>query len=252
MRPLIRPALFTLASLAAVVGFVLAGRVGAEPFALGDIGGWLDRAEPVDAFAEMARWIGLVLAAYVTVVSFTALLAELASTVHMPRLHRWLRRLVQAVALPALRHRLLEVTAVATITVSSLQAAPAGALRSMAPALVADQAPPPDLPTVRGEFHGFGLPTVAASLEASDATYTVRGGDTLWDVVRTHYGHVDAAMVGAVAAANPWIADPDLILVGWEIALPELTLDERVVASPRVVEGEATWTVVTVREGDTL
>ena len=59
-------------------------------------------------------------------------------------------------------------------------------------------------------------------------------------------------MVDAVAAANPTIVDPDLILVGWKITLPELDVDEPVDDSPRTVDGEATWTVVTVREGDTL
>ena len=59
-------------------------------------------------------------------------------------------------------------------------------------------------------------------------------------------------MVEAVAAANPTIVDPDLILVGWKITLPELDVDEPVDDSPRTVDGEATWTVVTVREGDTL
>ncbi len=255
MRRLIRPALFTFASVAAVVGFMLAGRISAEPLVWGDIGGWLDRAEPVDAFAEMARWVGLVLAAYVAVVSFTALLAELATTIHMPRMHRWLSRLVGAVALPALRHRLLEVTAVATITVSSLQAAPTGAVHSAVPAvtLVADQVTPPiDMSTVRGEFHGFGTTTVAAPQQSQGATYTVRAGDTLWGIICDHYGRVDDAMLEAVAAANSSIADPDLILVGWEIILPELNLDEPVDPASRTVDGAATWAVVTVREGDTL
>lgn len=255
MRRLIRPALFTLASVAAVVGFVLAGRISDEPLAWGDIDGWLDRVEPVDAFAEMARWVGLVLAAYVAVISLIALLAELATTIHMPWLHRWLSRLVRAVALPALRHRLLEVTAVATITASSLQAAPAGAVHSAVPAatLVADQMlPPVDMPMVRGEFRGFRVSTVAASPQISGSTYTVRAGDTLWDIVRDHYGRVDAALVEAVATANPSITDSDLILVGWKITLPDLSLDEPVDQFPRTVDGEATWTVVTVREGDTL
>ena len=161
MRRLIRPALFTVASVAAVVGFLAAGRMSPAPLAWSDIGGWLDRAEPVDAFSEMARWVGLVLAAYVAVVSFAALMAESASLVHMPRVHRWLSRLVGAVALPALRHRLLEATAVATITASSLQGASVGAVDTVMPtaALVVDHAPTaPDVergvPRIRSTAHG--------------------------------------------------------------------------------------------------
>ena len=252
MRRLIRPALFTVASVAAVVGFLAVGRMSPAPLAWSDIGGWLDRAEPVDAFSEMARWVGLVLAAYVAVVSFAALMAESASLVHMPRVHRWLSRLVGAVALPALRHRLLEATAVATITASSLQGASVGAVDTVMPtaALVVDHAP--TAPALRGEFHGFGVQPSAVPAQAAETTYTVRAGDTLWDIVREHYGRADAAMVDAVAAANPTIVDPDLILVGWTITLPELDVGELVDDSPRTIDGEATWTAVTVREGDTL
>jgi nucleoid-associated protein YgaU len=252
MRRLIRPALFTVASVAAVVGFLAVGRMSPAPLAWSDIGGWLDRAEPVDAFSEMARWVGLVLAAYVAVVSFAALMAESASLVHMPRLHRWLSRLVGAVALPALRHRLLEATAVATMTASSLQGASVGAVDSVmaAPALAVDQAS--TTPMLRGEFHGFGAQPTAVPAQATEAMYTVRAGDTLWDIVRDHYGRAEAAMVDAVAAANPTIVDPDLILVGWKITLPELDVAEPVDVSPRTVDGEATWSVVGVREGDTL
>ncbi len=255
MRRLIRPALFTMASVAAVVGFIAAGNLSADPFAWSDIGGWLDRVEPVDAFAEMARWTGLVLAAYVAVVSFAALLAELAAMVNMPKLHRWLSRMVGAVALPALRHRLLEVTAVATITAATMQAAPAGALQTSAPtaALVSEHGLASiDVPVVRGEFHGFVMPATAVPEQAPAASYRVRPGDTLWAIVEQHYGHVDAAMVAAVAAANTSITDPNLILVGSVITLPELNPTHVLTPSPRTVDGEATWSAVTVREGDSL
>lgn len=252
MRRLIRPALFTVVSVAAVVGFLAVGRISPAPLAWSDIGGWLDRAEPVDAFSEMARWVGLVLAAYVAIVSFAALMAESASLVHMPRVHRWLSRLVGAVALPALRHRLLEATVVATITASSLQGASVGAVDAVMPtaALVVDHVP--TAPALRGEFHGFGVQPTVVPAQATETTYTVSAGDTLWDIVREHYGRADDAMVEAVAAANPTIVDPDLILVGWTITLPELDVGELVDDSPRTIDGEATWTAVTVREGDTL
>lgn len=252
MRRLIRPALFTVVSVAAAVGFVAAGRASPYPIIWNDLGGWLDRAEPVDAFAEMARWLGLALATYVMVVSFTALLAELAAAIQMPRLHRWLRRVVGAVALPALRHRLLEVTTVATITASTLQAAPVGATPAVPPAatLVADGIPSAELPALRGEFQGFGGTSLLPPTSAPESQHTVRAGDTLWDIVEQHYGRVDGAMIDAVAAANPVIQDLDLIRVGWVLDLPELPSAAPAERPP--VTGESTWTVVTVRAGDTL
>ena len=59
MRRLIRPAAFTGSSAAAIVGFVVAGRLSAERLNVNDLSGWLDRADPVDALAEIARWLGL-------------------------------------------------------------------------------------------------------------------------------------------------------------------------------------------------
>ena len=53
MRRLIRPAAFTGISAAAIVGFVVAGRLSTERLKLNDVGGWLDRADPVDALAEI-------------------------------------------------------------------------------------------------------------------------------------------------------------------------------------------------------
>lgn len=252
MRRLIRPGLFTVVSVAAAVGFVVAGRASPYPIIWNDLGGWLDRAEPVDAFAEMARWLGLALATYVMVVSFTSLLAELAAAIQMPRLHRWLRRAVGAVALPALRHRLLEVTTVATITASTLQAAPVGATPAVPPAatVVTDGIPSAELPALRGEFQGFGGIPLLPPTSGPESIHTVRAGDTLWDIVEQHYGRVDGAMIDAVAAANPVIQDPDLIRVGWVLDLPDLPIAAAAERPP--VTGESTWTVVTVRAGDTL
>jgi phage tail protein X len=252
MRRLIRPALFTVVSVAAVVGFVAAGRASPYPITWNNLGGWLDRAEPVDAFAELARWIGLALATYVMVVSFTALLAELAAAIQMPRLHRWLRRVVGAVALPALRHRLLEVTTVATITASTLQAAPVGATPAIPPAamLVSDGISSAELPALRGEFQGFGGNSLLPPTSAPESQHTVRAGDTLWEIVEQHYGRVDGGMIDAVAAANPVIQDADLIRVGWVLDLPDLPSAAPAERPP--VTGESTWTVVTVRAGDTL
>lgn len=255
MRRLIRPALFTVISISAVAAFVLLGGASPEPVTVDDIAGWLDRVEPVDALAEIARGVGLVLAVYVAAVSVTALVAELAAALRFPRLHRWLVRLARSVAVPALRHRLLEVTTAATITASALHVTPAGA--SIAPAasaaVMVDSIPiTADRPAIRGEFEGFGVLTRGMPASAEGDVHVVVEGDTLWDIVEHHYGRVDADLVGAVVQANPMIRDADLILVGWELQFPEI---EPPVAEPtetRDVDGEATWTVMTVNRGDTL
>lgn len=256
MRRLVRPVLFTVVATAAVVGFVAAGRASPDPIVWGELGTWVERVEPVDAFAEMARWLGLALATYVAVVSFTALLGEFAGLVRLPRLHGLLGRLVGRVALPALKHRLLEVTAVATITASSMNGVTAGAspVPQPAAALIADHTHDEGIAAVRGEFHGFGrVGALSAVLPHVDsATHTVRAGDTLWQIVDSHYGRVDTALVDSVVEANPVIEDPDLIQVGWVLDLPNVALPDSPMLDSSTVEGEASWTVITVRPGDTL
>ena len=250
-----RPAAFTAVSVAAAMTFLAAAQWSIEPLDLDDPGGWLSRVEPADALVEMARWLGLGLALYVAAVSLTALLAEAAALARFPRLNGLLRKTVRLVAVPALRRRLLEFTAAATVTASMLQspASPVAAARPAA-ALIAES--PLTLPasvSVRGEFAGFGA-VASGPTTGSVVVHRVQAGDTLWDISRRHYGHVDAAVIAAVVAANPQIADPDLILVGWDVVLPEL---EPVAAPhpptpPPEVAGEATWAVVQVQKGDTL
>lgn len=60
-------------------------------------------------------------------------------------------------------------------------------------------------------------PTVQPDAQPTQtaADLTVRRGDTLWDLARTH-----GVSLQALVAANPQIADPDLILPGQTLALP--------------------------------
>jgi nucleoid-associated protein YgaU len=248
MKRLARPAAYTATSVAALWAFVRAERWSVDPLDWRDPRSWIDRIDPEDALVEMARWLGIALAAYVALTALMALLAEASLAMRMPRLAGGVRRVVSAVAFPALRRRLLEVTTAATITASSLHAPVAGAVGAPAPAaLVADvQSGPPLVPTsVRGQFEGFGAVGSAAPT-APTATHVVAVGDTLWDIVDAHYGRVDNDLVAFVAAANPHIDDPGLIRPGWTVTLPDSP-------APVVpVSGEASWAVVTVQPGDTL
>lgn len=267
MRRLARPLLFTSVAVIALAVFISARSWTAQPVNVSDLSGWLNAADSVDVLAELARLLGIVLAGYVASVSGVALMAETAALLRMPRLTRALRGVVQVVAVPALRKRLLEVAAVATVTASSLHAIPASAAAPMPRAPAAAWAsvstrPLASMPAVLlgGEYEGFDLPaTVLPSALVGAESYIVQTSDTLWGILEQHYGRADIRLLDTVVDANPQIHDPNLILAGWTLVLPEVastpaTVDPTVgvPAAPVEQSADATWTVVTVEPGDTL
>lgn len=250
MKRLVRPATYLAASAAALWTFTWAGQWSIDPFDANDPTGWLRRVDAVDALVEIARWLGIMLAAYVAVVSLIALFAEACTVFRMPRLASRLRGAVGFVAVPALRRRLLDVTAALTFTASSINAGPALAVGTSPAAAVIDAPDLPPLPTtIRGEFEGFG-PAAAPRPQHGDrveqATYVVQPGDTLWAIVQQHYGRADNELVRRIATASE-IDDPNLIQPGWIVTLPDTQLP-----STPPVGAEATWGAVTVVTGDTL
>ncbi len=249
MRTVLRPLGFVLVSGASLAAFIGAGAATPDPVDLADVSGWLDRVDPVDALVEVARMAGIVLAAYVLVVSVLALVAELAAVARLVRIHRLVSRLAGAIALPSLRRRLLELG-----TAASLSAATVPSLAMAAPAAPVTQVAEVDaLPTqivLGAEFGGFDLPAA----EPLTVIHVVEEGDTLWSIITAHYGRFDRELLDAVIAANPGIQDPNLILVGWQITLPALP-DAPVIAPDEpapVPRGESSWSAVTVQRGDTL
>ena len=69
-------------------------------------------------------------------------------------------------------------------------------------------------------------PAAAVAAPAEDGTvavsYTVAHGDTVWDIIEHHYGHVDADTVWHIAEINH-LDDPGTIWPGQVLALPDLT-----------------------------
>jgi spore coat assembly protein SafA len=57
--------------------------------------------------------------------------------------------------------------------------------------------------------------TYSASGGSGAGTYTVKSGDTLWDIARAH-----GVSLAALERANPQIANPDLILPNQQITIP--------------------------------
>jgi hypothetical protein len=255
MSRLVRPAVYALVAGLSLLLFVTAGRVTSQPIRWSEVGAWLDRVDPVDALVELARWIGIALSGYVFAVALAALVSELAGSIRLVRVERLLRGLVALVALPTLRRRLLELGAAASITASSLNAVPAGA--AMAPAAAAAQIEhsleSPAAPVMlRGEYQGFGLLSPSRTpVATAGSVHVVQPGDALWEILTDHYGHCDPELLRRVLVANPYIENPDLILPGWRILLPDLNgqAPRRNAFAPR---GEATWTAVTVQPDDTL
>ena len=85
-------------------------------------------------------------------------------------------------------------------------------------------------------------------------THAVQAGDTLWDIVRDHYGHVDAELApdGRPRQSTDHRSGSDLRRLADHASRHPLLAPPHVDACDPTVHGEATWAVVTVQPGDTL
>lgn len=100
---------------------------------------------------------------------------------------------------------------------------------------------------------GVALATVDGVLDV----HRVVAGDTLWDIVDDHYGHVDMPLVRLVAEYSS-IADPNNIPIGTELQLPaEPAASEEpapvvvdgALAAHRIVHGDTLWDIVDAQYG---
>ena len=229
----------------------------------GDLGGWLDEVSVEVALVELARWLGMALAAYVIVVAVLVLLGELAATVRAVPLARLLRRVAGVVAVPALRRRLVEASTATAITVSAMSATvgrrrrwrrrrwwsrPSTAARRRLRWWCCRRVSP-------GDVVGFGYdPATVPCAMRREVRVVVAPGDTVWDLAVAHYGFCDRSIVELVAAASG-LEDPNLIFVGQVLVLPPLPVAPPVPTAPAdavVPADAATWSAHTIVVGDTL
>ena len=78
-------------------------------------------------------------------------------------------------------------------------------------------------------------------------TYTVRPGDSLWRILRRRYGVPRGRMGAAVAAvvrANPDLRDPNRLLVGQRLRIPDRVLGVKRTPAPSPAQQDAVRTVL--------
>jgi hypothetical protein len=78
------------------------------------------------------------------------------------------------------------------------------------------------------------------------AAHRIVAGDTLWDILDDHYGHVDAGLVRFVADHNQ-LADPNSIPISTDVQLPPEPSAQPVppgVAVHRIVAGDTLWGIL--------
>ncbi len=80
---------------------------------------------------------------------------------------------------------------------------------------------------------GIAAESTASATEQA-GTYTIKEGDTLWDIASAHYR--DPFLWPLIWKSNPSITDPDLIYPGNALVIPSLAPVERAMAEPREAE----------------
>jgi len=70
----------------------------------------------------------------------------------------------------------------------------------------------------------------ARSADHEDGKYTIKQGDTLWDISNAFYK--DPFLWPLLWKANPYITNPDLIYPGNKLAIPSLAPIERAIEKP--------------------
>ncbi len=266
MRRFVRAVALLVLSFGALVALVAVGRGSATAVTWGDLSGWLEGTDPLDAVVEAARLCGLLVAGYVALVAALVVLADLLSAARLVRPAAMVRRAAAGVAVPALRRRVVQAAAASSMAVGSLGSASAAfASAPVATDVVAVSpvtgpenaatAPSatavPDAPVVRGEYTGFGVDPAAQVI--------VQPGDSLSKIAAEQSGDPSrwpewfAANEGRVQADGGALVDPDLIRPEWTLDPPAAPVVDAAPAeqSPPTGVSPASPTYV-VQAGDSL
>lgn len=246
-RLIARLLLWTIAGAAALIFFVAAGGWSSLPVRWTDLSGWLSDVTSEDAFIEVVRWLGIAIAAYVTIIAGTGLLAELAAKVRLAPVARVLRSISMRSAAPVLRDRLWRTTTSVAVSASTLTVSTGGMVGAAAPAAPVELAV--DVRAGGGvldgrDFVGFSTEAAAApTIDSSVPVVVATPGDTLSALAEAHYGYVDDTLLAHVTTVNG-ITNPDRIAVGQIIAMPPVVSE--------IPDGAATWSSHQVVQNDTL
>jgi len=233
-------------SAAFLAAFVVAGRWSISPLDFSQVGTWLDETEPIDAFVEVARWIGIVLAGYVVAVSLLVLASEAAAAARLVSVSRLLSRTSHAFAIPIIRKRLVEASAATALT-ASVVSLTAGGFVSAAGSVPMDTTEQ-RIDSTSEQSTIDAEDAVSAVDDADVVVVTVKRGDTLVKLARVQYGEVtDRTTVDWLADVND-LADANLIFPGQQLRFPPLGSQ----TPPPPVATDASWTTYTTVRGDTM
>ncbi|MFN3256350.1 MAG: LysM peptidoglycan-binding domain-containing protein [Ilumatobacter sp.] len=245
-RSFTRALIWLAVSAAFLAAFVVAGRWSISPLDFPQVGTWLDGTEPIDAFVEVARWIGIVLAGYVVAVSLLVLASEAAAAARLVSVSRLLSRTSHACAVPIIRKRLVEASAATAMTASLVSLSAGGLVSATGSVPTNTTAQSIDSTSEQSTIDVEGA--VSGVEDADVVVVTVKRGDTLVKLARVQYGEVtDRTTVDWLADVND-LADANLIFPGQQLKFPPLGSQ----TPPPPVATDASWTTYTTARGDTL
>ena len=119
----------------------------------------------------------------------------------------------------------------AAVVVASPTAAPVASVTvtpgSLATATPEPSATPESTPTPQQDTRGETPRSQnERALQPDDLSVRVTAGDTLTDLAVRYYGSASPRVLAAIRSANPWLDDPNVIMVGRTLVLPAPRLTE--------------------------